>query len=346
MNKHERIHAPGKLFLAGEYAVTVPGQPALITVINRGITIDFTVSKSTAKGQITLSSSEYQSTFQTDWATVSNYNRQSLQTGSWTFIKAALAVFKQAHPSLDFGTLPNVELDISSTMKNSTGKLGLGSSAAVTVAIVKAMHTAFLTTVDPLAVFKEAAFAHYLVQGSGSLGDIAASAFAAPIYYQSPAWIALEKEWLLTDFTSLDWQHLKIEKINWASGWSFAIIASSEPASTRKALANHNDLKGLLEPSRKAVQSAFHSLLEQDYAAFRLALAQNQSALIQQLPEGYQTAKLAAFLHIIERLNIAGKISGAGFGDNGFVVGNDQHSLFPVRTAIRLAGLHLIESDN
>ena len=36
--------APGKLFIAGEYAVVTPGQPALIAAVNRYLTVDLTPS--------------------------------------------------------------------------------------------------------------------------------------------------------------------------------------------------------------------------------------------------------------------------------------------------------------
>ena len=32
--------APGKLFIAGEYAVVTPGQPALIAAVNRYVTVE------------------------------------------------------------------------------------------------------------------------------------------------------------------------------------------------------------------------------------------------------------------------------------------------------------------
>lgn len=345
MNNTTQIKVPGKLFLAGEYAVTTPGQPALIKEVNRGINLTLTSDNTSLHGQISLQSSQYQAAFNTDWSAVSSITSQALKTGSWTFVRAALAVFMEAHSDLHWSALPNVTLFIHSTMKDSSGKLGLGSSAAVTVAVVKSLHTAFLATVNPLTVFKEAAFAHYLVQGSGSLGDIATAAYGNTIYYQSPGWLAEKKAWCLSDFTKIDWKQLVIKPVTWPKDWSFAIIASSEPASTRKALAKQTDLSKLLPQSKAAVEKAYKALVANNYNDFRTALNENQKALLNTLPEGYETKKLASFLQIIKRLELAGKISGAGFGDNGFVVGNQDHSLFPVRTASRFAGLHFIESD-
>ncbi|MBS9335865.1 mevalonate kinase [Fructobacillus papyrifericola] len=342
MNNKHRFHIPGKLFLAGEYAVTKPGQPAVLTPVDRGLQIEANLSAGST-GQIILRSDQYEAAYQTSWAAVSAIRAADLETGSWTFVRAAMAVFYQSQQQLDFDNLPTVELTISSSMKAKEGKLGLGSSAAVTVAIVLALHAAHLEDDDRLAVFKEAAFAHYLVQGSGSLGDIATAAFNQTIFYQAPAWLADQKAFEPSDFTNLDWSLLAIDALEWPSNWSFAIVASRQPASTRKALAQKIDLAPLFEPSKKAVLAVKQAIEASDYEALKKALNENQQLLIETLPEGYQTEKLATFLQLLDRLDLAGKISGAGFGDNGFVVGDQAHSLFPMKTAARVAGLTVID---
>ncbi|MDD9139279.1 phosphomevalonate kinase [Fructobacillus sp. CRL 2054] len=346
MNKPLHITVPGKLFLAGEYAVTTPGQPAIIAAVDRGMTVD--IHTNTTTNQIILESDQYEAPYQTNWDKVQAISTADLATGSWTFIRAALAVFHQAQQQLfSAGAKPlhTVTLSIRSTMKSKEGKLGLGSSAAVTVAIIKALHESLLADDNPTAVFKEAAFAHYLVQGSGSLGDIATATYNQSIFYQAPAWLAEKKDWQIADYDNLDWSKMDVTPLNWPSGWTFQIVASRQPASTRKALAKNTDLSELLPASKKAVEAAKLAIQDKDYDAFKKALEANQEALITTLPAGYQTEKLATFLSIIKRLNLAGKISGAGFGDNGFVVGDDEHCLLPVKTAARTAGLSVIDQD-
>jgi phosphomevalonate kinase len=67
-------------------------------------------------------------------------------------------------------------------------KLGLGSSAASTVALVKLLRAAQGLPDDPMATFRAAAHAHRLLQrGRGSNADVAASAFDDRITYQLDA---------------------------------------------------------------------------------------------------------------------------------------------------------------
>ncbi|MFC4760658.1 mevalonate kinase [Fructobacillus durionis] len=348
MNNSLHITVPGKLFLAGEYAVTTPGQPAIIAAVDRGMTVDIHTDSPESTNQIILQSDQYEAPYQTNWKKVQAITTADLATGSWTFIRAALAVFHQAHQELFLDgekPLPTVTLLIRSTMKSKEGKLGLGSSAAVTVAIIKALHASLLEDNNPSSVFKEAAFAHYLVQGSGSLGDIATAAYDQSICYQAPVWLAEKKIWQISDYKTLDWSEMAVTPLNWPAGWTFQIVASRQPASTRKALAKTTDLSELLSASKKAVEAAKSAIQAEDYDGFKKALKDNQEALVEALPDDYQTEKLATFLAIIKRLDLAGKISGAGFGDNGFVVGNDEHSLLPVKTAARTAGLSVIDQN-
>ncbi|MBS9337896.1 mevalonate kinase [Fructobacillus parabroussonetiae] len=342
MNKAKQFHIPGKLFLAGEYAVTLPGQPAIIAPVDRGLTIEVQTNPD-KQASLSLLSDQYEGAYQTNWAEVKNIQSADLATGSWTFVRAALAIFMQGNTDLDFTELPAIQLTISSSMKAKEGKLGLGSSAAVTVAVTMALHAAFRPAVDRMAVFKEAAFAHYLVQRSGSLGDLATAAFNQTIYYQAPKWLSDTKDFGPEDFSQLDWSMLAIQALDWPKDWSFAIVASRQPASTRKALGKNTDLTKLLTPSKEAVMAVKEAIEGKDYDAFKQALVANQKALIDVLPADYQTKKLHDLLTLLKQLDLAGKISGAGFGDNGFVVGDDCHSLFPMKTAARTADLTVIQ---
>ena len=68
------------------------------------------------------------------------------------------------------------DLHIDSQLDSDSGKkYGLGSSAAVTVATVKALCHFYNLPVTKDEIFKLAAIAHFEVQGNGSLGDVAAS---------------------------------------------------------------------------------------------------------------------------------------------------------------------------
>ncbi|MCO0831616.1 hypothetical protein NFX39_00705 [Fructobacillus sp. W13] len=377
MNKEVRLTIPGKLFLAGEYAVTTPGQPALIAAVDHGMTIkgtlvevsdvlytskpnksgvltkgakqnnlnqqsvqttpssseplDFSVNRSWDDSHITVHSEQFDEPLQVSVPTIASWSTQDIKENTWAFVKAALAIVVFEHGDWFKQQASEITLAIHSEMKTAEGKLGLGSSAAVTVAVVSALHRLFASqqagdeTVDAKdaklkAIFKEAAFAHYLVQGSGSLGDLAASSHTGLIYYQAPAWIKQvhARNLTLADFKTLDWTNLAIKKLNWPNSWQLSILATKEPASTKKALGKKVDRGELLPHSANAVQKAKAAFEAADYDALKQALDQNQDALVDALPAEYLTSRLKAFLALKNDYSLAGKVSGAGFGDNGF----------------------------
>ena len=77
-------------------------------------------------------------------------------------------------------------LKIDSELDSPDGKkYGLGSSAAVTVATIKALSEFYELNLSKEHLFKLASIAHLNVQGNGSLGDIAASVYGGWIAYHS-----------------------------------------------------------------------------------------------------------------------------------------------------------------
>lgn len=369
MNKEVRLTIPGKLFLAGEYAVTTPGQPALIAAVNQGMTIKGTLETATptnlpvqntaddakvksdqaavapalnhqaagapvqsdqANTLITVHSEQFDEPLVESVQAIASWSSQDIKESTWAFVKAALAIVVFEHGDWFQQQASEITLAIHSEMKTAEGKLGLGSSAAVTVAVVSALHRLFTSEqagdtqdakdAELKAIFKEAAFAHYLVQGSGSLGDLAASSHTGLIYYQAPAWIKQvnARSLAVADFHKLDWTNLAVKKLNWPSDWQLHILATKEPASTKKALGKKVDRGELLPHSANAVQKAKAAFEAADYDALKQALDQNQDALIDALPAEYLTPRLKSFLALKNDYSLAGKVSGAGFGDNGF----------------------------
>lgn len=169
--------APGKLYLAGEYAVVNPGNPALLMAVNRYV-------------EARVSSSER-------WlVTSAQFSGSQVVVGSYvpdnlSFASAALEIARNyASKVSEREVCGHVHID--SHLQSDDGtKFGLGSSAAVCVAVVRAVLVAYGVQASPATVFKLAATAHFLVQGNGSLGDVAASSMGGLVYYRSP-----DREWL------------------------------------------------------------------------------------------------------------------------------------------------------
>ncbi|MDF2790041.1 MAG: phosphomevalonate kinase, partial [Neobacillus sp.] len=170
-----RVTVPGKLVIAGEYAVLEPNQQAIVMAINRYITATIEPS-----GQNMLSLPQLGLDHIT-WEESGNKVQFSVTDPRLQFVQNSIAIVNQFLLENSI-TLQSFHLTIKSGLDDpETGrKYGLGSSAAVVVAAISAilsLHSVekFPPTLDQ--VFKLAAIAHLKTQKNGSGADIAASTF-------------------------------------------------------------------------------------------------------------------------------------------------------------------------
>ncbi len=211
--------APGKLMLAGEYAV-LDGAPALVIAVDRRVIA----------------------------------RRRTGPRGSSPFLLAL-------DEELGRRGLPGAA-DIacdSSAMFEGTQKLGLGSSAAVTVA---ATALALGAADDHKRVFEIASAAHLRAQGGvGSSADVAASVYGGVISY------TLER----------------VATLGWPRGVALVPFFTGASANTRELVAAVNEARAA---RRSAVDAALHAIAMASIAA--------GSACAQHSPDVGATGLLAA----------------------------------------------------
>jgi phosphomevalonate kinase len=145
------VSAPGKLILAGEYAV-LRGSVAVVAAVDRRV-------------------------------------RASIGTPSPSspFLAAAAAALDAAGLPAAAAIIPLLSVDSSALRDPSGAKLGLGSSAAATVAAIGCALVASGHALDRDLVHRLARIAHAAAQGSlGSGADIAASTFGGLFAFRPP----------------------------------------------------------------------------------------------------------------------------------------------------------------
>jgi phosphomevalonate kinase len=208
---HVTASAPGKLVLLGEYAV-LEGAPALVLAVNRRAHVTLApiagdaweIASPTLGAQARLQLRDGR-------ATLGDAAPAELQ-----WIAALLSRFPQA------GRLPacRIELDSDAFHVDHAGtpaKLGLGSSAALTVALLGALHAH--TNLAP-PTLREAVAAHRAIQhGRGSGIDVAASFTGG-----------------LSQFRS-NGDDLRVTPLEWPGGLHWGCVYSGRPASTGAMLA-------------------------------------------------------------------------------------------------------------
>lgn len=321
--------APGKLYIAGEYAVVETGFPAIIVALNQFVTV--TIEESHEYGSIVSKQYQENSLY---WQRQGDEMVFDNRDNPFHYILSAIRLTEQ-YARQAGKTLRVYHLRVNSDLDSADGKkYGLGSSAAVTVATVKALCAFYELSLSNDQLYKLAAIAHLDVQGNGSLGDIAASVFGGWIAYRS-----FDKQWLadirptvsLKQLLEMPWPSLSIELLTPPAELSLLIGWTGSPASTshlvdKIALAKTEQqaaYQNFLAASKACLEAMIEGFRRNDLAQIQTELRHNR-AILKDLAHFSQVAIETPILQkmgaLAEAIGGAAKTSGAGGGDCGIVI--------------------------
>lgn len=321
--------APGKLYIAGEYAVVETGFPAIIVALNQFVTV--TIEESHEYGSIVSKQYQENSLY---WQRQGDEMVFDNRDNPFHYILSAIRLTEQ-YARQAGKTLRVYHLRVNSDLDSADGKkYGLGSSAAVTVATVKALCAFYELSLSNDQLYKLAAIAHLDVQGNGSLGDIAASVFGGWVAYRS-----FDKQWLadirptvsLTELLEMPWPSLSIELLTPPAELSLLIGWTGSPASTshlvdKIAIAKTErqaDYQNFLAASKACLEAMVEGFRRNDLAQIQAELRHNR-AILQDLAHfshvAIETPILQKMGALAEAIGGAAKTSGAGGGDCGIVI--------------------------
>ncbi|HEY9898175.1 MAG TPA: phosphomevalonate kinase [Pantanalinema sp.] len=345
--------APGKLVLAGEYAVLSPGEPAVVVAVDARITV-----RVRPAGAYSFSS---ESLGLTDLPVRYEDERWVPETGP-----APRVAFAATAVNVVLGYLRDRGLDVSpfsleiEGALESTGgaKYGFGSSAAVSVALVGGLLAAFGLEPDAAQVFKLAALAHHEAQGSGSGLDVAAASYGGAIRY-----VAFDPDWLnerraagdtVAQLVDGAWPLLGIEPLGWPDDLALGIGWTGVPASTSALIKEVAGARSGRSPgyarfliqSRQATNALAAALRDRDaQGAVRALFAAREAIRVLQEASGVsiETPALSAFAEASEAAGGAGKSSGAGGGDCGVALFAGSQGLVRARAAWERSGLEALD---
>ncbi|MGQ2282914.1 phosphomevalonate kinase [Apilactobacillus kunkeei] len=331
------VKAPGKLYVAGEYAVVEKGCPAIIVAIDQYITANISESENNVG---VIHSKQYEND-KIEWIYDNNQIKTLNDNSSFNYVISAMKTFEKYVEELDINhKLYNINID--SNLNSQDGKkYGLGSSAAVTVATIKALNELYDLNLCKLQIFKLAAIAHLRIQGNGSLGDVAASSFGGWIAYSS-----FDKNWL-TNQTNLKktleqrWPHLMIETLTPPSNLELLIGWTGTPASTANLLksveesSNADRYNQFLSKSKSCINKMISGFKNKDLTAIKRQIKENRNIIVELASFtgiDIETNKLKRLCEIAEEYNGSGKSSGAGGGDCGIAIVEKQSPIKDIET--------------
>ena len=346
--------APGKLYIAGEYAVVEPGHRAVLVAVDRFITVRITPCSPAGEYAGTISSRLYANGSRS-WRRRPQDGQAEAVGGEDDYIISAIRVVEAL--VTQGGDRPrSFDLSVSSELEEDDGrKLGLGSSSAVTVATVRAVATFYGMAADDLTVYKLAMLASDTVQPIGSGGDIAASAMTGWVAYTSPdrSWLRRARQRArvggsVSDLVEADWPGLSVRRLpppslRLQAGWTGA------PASTPALVADvqagshgADDYAVFLRDSQDCLARLITAIEDDDTAQIIRQIARNR-ALLAGLSRisgrTIETAELARLVEIALEHGAAAKSSGAGGGDCGIALCTPATDLVALRAAWETAGI-------
>ena len=282
--------APGKLYIAGEYAVVEPGHRAVLVAVDRFITVRITPCSPAGEYAGTISSRLYANGSRS-WRRRPQDGQAEAVGGEDDYIISAIRVV-EALVTQGGGRPRSFDLSVSSELEENDGrKLGLGSSSAVTVATVRAVATFYGMATDDLTVYKLAMLASDTVQPIGSGGDIAASAMTGWVAYTSPdrSWLRRARQRAgaggMSDLVEADWPGLSVRRLPSPSlrlqvGWTGA------PASTPALVADvqtrshgADDYTVFLRDSQDCLARLITAIEDDDVARIMRQIARNRALL-------------------------------------------------------------------
>lgn len=256
----------------------------------------------------------------------------------------------------------NVHIESDLDDKKTGKKYGLGSSAAVTVAAVRALCEWYGLALATPELCKLAIIASSLVKKSGSGGDVAASAYGGWVLYRAynREWLKAEVEMIESGDSSLcelmqrKWPRFEVKRLKVGGGLRLLVGWTGSPASSAelvgsvkagvKAGANagaatsdltaRNPTKTYAKTyedfcvqSEKCVQKIANALENGDFNALLSGFAQNR-ALLKNLGEItgtlIETPKLTQLIEVANSAGLPSKTSGAGGGDCGIAIARAQ----------------------
>lgn len=342
--------APGKLFLAGEYAVVDAGNPAMIAAIDRYLTVTVTEE---AKGSLYSSQQPDVDIF---WERVGETIVTDVEN-PYALITSAMEITERYARANGRLTQSVYRLAVDSDLDDeaSKTKYGLGSSGAVTVATVRAILAFYDLPAPAYLVYQLAVLTQLQLEKTGSFGDIAVSAYGGVVYYTSPdrAWLKQHlAQTYLPDLLAMSWKDLTIEPVELPSSLKLLVGWTGRAALTDHLIGQVKEKRSQLEidhlhqaflkQSRECVENLYDACQENQPQLFQDKIRQNRRILAdfaRDMGLVIETETLTRLCELAEARGAAAKTSGAGAGDCGICFVEEAHQEEMIATSWQEAGI-------
>lgn len=354
-------HAPGKLFVAGEYAVVEPGNPAILVAVDRQVTVTVSgtgTGSGSGEAGVVISSDLGPQSVRWRWhdggLVVCGADDERRARGALAHVVSAIEVVGRLLAGRGL-PVPALSVSVSSRLHEGGRKFGLGSSGAVTVATVAAVAAFCALELSPDTRFRLAMLATARIDPKGSGGDLAASTWGGWIAYQAPdrAFVLdLARRRGVEEVLRTPWPGFEVRRLPPPAGLCLEVGWTGKPASTaslvsglhRRTWRGSASHQQFVQATTDVVRASITALEAGDGPGLlhQIRRARQELArLDDEVGLGIFTAELTALCDAAEGVGGAAKPSGAGGGDCGIALLDAQapHDISQVRQRWAAAGV-------
>ncbi|MED3735399.1 phosphomevalonate kinase [Virgibacillus pantothenticus] len=343
------IKVPGKLMVAGEFAVLQPYQHLVVMAVDRFVYANIKDSTNNSLHLLDFKLENIGWEYKADKVELFSTDPRT------AFVQAAMTTALQYLREQQYAVTP-FQLAIKSELDDESGvKYGLGSSAAVSTSVIAAILNKFMPeTPEAKLIYQLASIAHVVTQGNGSGADVAASSFGGFLNYSSfqAEWLreAYKKSHSLTELTRKDWVYASLDPITLPNSVHVCIGWTGKPASTKKLVDQILQLKitspekfaSFISHSEQAVKKVLQGMKQNNLELLLQGIKDNRHALAtvgEDANVAIETPLLTTLCDLAEEFGGAGKPSGAGGGDCGIAFMSSKEAAEALMEAWEKAGI-------
>lgn len=325
-NRTTQAKIPGKLYIAGEYAVIEPNYPAILVTVDQYLKA--TLKPLGDEETIRLHSESLD-------PAIFVYQPDTVVPAAWRYVCASIKLFEQLLAEHKIPLKP-FSLSFESELEAENGvKYGFGSSGAVVLATLHALANYYeMRPFNSIILYKMAVMVMLSLDSPGSFGDLAAESIGGWVYYRS-----CDREWIrqqlevfpMSTVIAMDWPELEITPLEAPTDLNLAIGWTGQPASTddfverlsHQISHNPSPYQQFLRASqvclakmRQAFDQGETSEIMKEIEIYRRLLTYLDT--IYQL--GMMTEEMQTLIDKSDLVGYAAKSSGAGGGDCGIAI--------------------------
>jgi len=349
--------APGKMMLAGEWAVLEVGNPCIVAAVNKRVHAEVSPCEKIIADVDDFSIKNVEADF--DGSHIEWKNATDEQKEKLIFLKGAIEATLQYLGDYKPFHIRGWGEETSVFVDGIQKKLGFGSSAAAVVAAVAAIlnfHDVDISTKESKdIIYKLSAIAHYVAQGKvGSAFDIAASTYGGITVYKrfDPKWLFSELETkTIKEVAEQNWPYFSAENLTIPEDFILDIAWTKESALTVNMVkemnsfstSNPDEYKRIYDEIAENVKNIINSWNSKEEI---ILLLNKNEILLRELTEKsgvpIEIPSLRLMSEIAQKYG-AGKLSGAGGGDCGIAITFNKNDSEKIREEWKQNDLHPLD---